>query len=42
VQFAEVVLAQAQWAKQSVAIQSLAHMFHIFAQTDTKFVPHLQ
>jgi hypothetical protein len=42
VQFAEVVLAQAQWAKQSAEIQSLAPMFHIFVQTDMKYALPLQ
>jgi hypothetical protein len=42
VQFAEVVLALAQWARQSAAIQSLVLMFHTGVQTDMKFVHHLQ
>jgi hypothetical protein len=41
VQFAEVVLAPAQWARQSVAIQSLVLMFLTGAQEDMKFVHHL-
>jgi hypothetical protein len=41
VQFAEVVSAPAQWAKRSVAIQSLAHTFHTGVQEDMKSVHHL-
>jgi hypothetical protein len=42
VQFAEVVLAPAQWARQSAAIQSLVHMFLTGVQMDMKFAHHLQ
>jgi hypothetical protein len=41
VQFAEAESAPAQWARQSVAIQSLVHMFHTGVQMATKFVHHL-
>jgi hypothetical protein len=37
VQFAEVVLAPAQWVRQSAAIQSHVLMFHIGVQMDMKF-----
>jgi hypothetical protein len=42
VQFAEVVLALAQWVRQSVAIQSLAHMFLTGVHEDMKSVHHLR
>jgi hypothetical protein len=42
VQFVEVVLAQAQWAKQSAAIQSHVPMFPIGVQMVMKSDHHLQ
>jgi hypothetical protein len=42
VQFAEVVLAPAQWVRQSAEIQSLVRMFLIGVQMGMKFVHHLQ
>jgi hypothetical protein len=42
VQFAEVVSAPAQWAKQSVAIRLNAPQFHTGAQMAMKSDHHLQ
>jgi hypothetical protein len=42
VQFAEVVLAPAQWVRQNAAIQSLVPMFHTGVQMDMKSAHHLQ
>jgi hypothetical protein len=41
VQFAEAVLAQAQWVRQSVAIQSLVLMFLTGVHEAMKSVHHL-
>jgi hypothetical protein len=42
VQFAEVVLAPAQWVRQSAVIQSLVLMFLTSVPMGMKFVHHLQ